>query len=474
MSNQLLQEYDDLKKILKSSDGRELYSHLIECFNNLILYYPDDALDKFEEVSYLLKDEDKTKMRKFLNLDNKKDIKCMTECKKGYVEKATSLFPKAAAEIGDGDDPPEPSSAGFVSNLFADSEILEWAGISFGESETYRLQASLTKLSSSSGSDKIRLWGKIYGTENDYYVAEGFVAASGGDDEEGEKPKGFEDRGSGINQYVYWVTDNSLKDWTMLPDISPAQLEASRSIKVKFTGNLERDIITNPFFFGKEKHYLKAQIVRIAFSTTIMPKGLHRTTEDNPKEIEPIEFEDETKAYVPTTETQSDLGNWVHSTKSILKNNRLTHSEPEGEDNGDVEPEELQKKLDAKDPQEPRLKPLTNDISADGEDTAWTLRLLGDQTRVKGIKNKTHHYGVVTIKSHVWPGSTICWKGNKYLQIYIGDGLKSESTSYYPVYPPTIPEDPEDLTENPEPTPLEAPPVENHAEGEGEPEAPQE
>lgn len=78
MSAGLIQEYDDLKKILKSSEGREIYSHLIDCFNNLILYYPDDVLDKFEEVSYLLKDEDKEKMRKFLNFDNKKNIKNMT------------------------------------------------------------------------------------------------------------------------------------------------------------------------------------------------------------------------------------------------------------------------------------------------------------------------------------------------------------------------------------------------------------
>ena len=70
MATHLIQEYDDLKKILKSSDGKEIYSHLIEWFNNLLLYYPDDVLDKFEEVSYLLKDEDKTKMRKFLNFDN--------------------------------------------------------------------------------------------------------------------------------------------------------------------------------------------------------------------------------------------------------------------------------------------------------------------------------------------------------------------------------------------------------------------
>jgi radial spoke head protein 4/6 len=317
MSKQIIKEYDDLKKILKSSDGKELYSHLIECFNNLILYYPDEALDKIEEISYLLKSSDKTLIRKFLNLDNPKDTSTLTSAMQPYLSKIQALFPPKPEEGGDPDEAPEPSTAGKLSDLFKDSQVLQWAGVGFGEEETFRLQSGLTKLSVRSGSEKIRFWGKIYGTMSDYYVAEGFVA--GGDEEEGEKPKGFEDRGSGVNEFVYWVANNSLGEWTMLPDVTPEFLKATRDIKVKFTGDLNRKIITNPFFYGEERYYLRAQIARITHSTTIMPKGLHKLAEDNPKEIELIEFEDEAKAYVPTTETQTKLGNWVYAKKSILK-----------------------------------------------------------------------------------------------------------------------------------------------------------
>jgi len=52
------------------------------------------------------------------------------------------------------------------------------------------------------------------------------------------------------------VTDNSINEWKILPDLLPGDIKATRAIKVQFTGNLERDIITNPYFFGKEKHYL--------------------------------------------------------------------------------------------------------------------------------------------------------------------------------------------------------------------------
>jgi hypothetical protein len=46
----------------------------------------------------------------------------------------------------------------------ADSNIFQWAGIGFGEQETYRLQKSLKKLAESSGSAQLRFFGKIWGT----------------------------------------------------------------------------------------------------------------------------------------------------------------------------------------------------------------------------------------------------------------------------------------------------------------------
>lgn len=53
-----VKQYDNLKTLLKnakSTSGNDLYSHLQEVFKKLILHYPDQAFDKLEEVSYLLK-----------------------------------------------------------------------------------------------------------------------------------------------------------------------------------------------------------------------------------------------------------------------------------------------------------------------------------------------------------------------------------------------------------------------------------
>jgi len=94
----------------------------------------------------------------------------------------------------------------------------------------------------------------IYGTKKNYYVAEGQLEP---EEVEGASPE-FEARGTGINTYVYWVTDSSLNEWTQLPELEPTDIEAARSIKVLLTGDLEADITTIPFFFGKEKQYLRA------------------------------------------------------------------------------------------------------------------------------------------------------------------------------------------------------------------------
>ena len=51
---------------------------------------------------------------------------------------------------------------------------------------------------------------------------------------------------------VYFVTQDSLSEWKRLPSLSYKELIAARSIKVLFTGDLNRKIYSNPFFFGEE------------------------------------------------------------------------------------------------------------------------------------------------------------------------------------------------------------------------------
>jgi hypothetical protein len=55
------------------------------------------------------------------------------------------------------------------------------------------------------------------------------------------------------------------------------------------------------------------------------------------------------------------------------------------------------------------------------------------------------------------------------LNIYVGNGHKYEVASYFPVSPPVVLNDPEEYDIQPEPTPLEEPPVQQEeAKPEGE------
>jgi hypothetical protein len=128
---------------------------------------------------------------------------------------------------------------GSIPDLASESKIWRWGGISFGEFDVLLLQKSLTKLARKTNSPSMRFWGKIRGTERDYYIAEGVLDA--GEPVEGQEPvEGFEDRGTGVNKFVYWVTNSPLEDWVQLPDLNPTDLLISRKIKVLFSGDANR------------------------------------------------------------------------------------------------------------------------------------------------------------------------------------------------------------------------------------------
>jgi hypothetical protein len=66
---------------------------------------------------------------------------------------------------------------------------------------------------------------------------------------------------------------------------------------------------------------------------------------------------------------------WLHYTPSILKQGTTKHADPkplEGQE--DMEPEDLMKIEVAKDPWEPRLKPITDDDKTNGSQPGWVIR----------------------------------------------------------------------------------------------------
>jgi len=53
--------------------------------------------------------------------------------------------------------------------------MFQWAGVGFGDTYDYLIQKSLKRLAAASGASSLRLFGKIYGSQADYWVAQGIL-----------------------------------------------------------------------------------------------------------------------------------------------------------------------------------------------------------------------------------------------------------------------------------------------------------
>lgn len=98
--------------------------------------------------------------------------------------------------------------------------MFEWAGIGFGDEFDFLIQKSLKRLAAASGATSLRLFGKIQGQQNDYWVAQGVLKEK----EENIAQPNQEERGKGSNTSVFWVTHDLVDDWIQLPEATPEHI----------------------------------------------------------------------------------------------------------------------------------------------------------------------------------------------------------------------------------------------------------
>ena len=91
----------------------------------------------------------------------------------------------------------------------------------------------------------------------DYYIVEATTENEGEGDGENTDPT-METVGNGVNKFTYFVTKSPFQKWSKLPHLTPAHLSSARKISYLLTGDLEAKIFSNPYFFGQEKHFLRA------------------------------------------------------------------------------------------------------------------------------------------------------------------------------------------------------------------------
>lgn len=480
-------EISDMLTEIKSTEGEQNLLDLLSKMFDTKIELNDDRLytDQFEDISMRIKKDgfyinDKFKrenLMKYLE-DYIKNIKS----KKDLLEQ-----PMNKPEDPEGEATPI-TQVNFVDDYYTLFSKFSWAGISLNEKESFLLTNSIRNLSAKLQQGVLSFFGKIYGTEKDYYIVQaGEIEPPAEFNYDPDMEHRKED---GVNQFVYYVTNDLTSEWVELPDVKPSQIKGSRLIRYTFTGDLKRQIYSNPYFNGQEQHYLRCQIARIYHGTKLVPTINHYNIEDP---------ENPFKAFVPNEKPKQlkhedliQLKTWIHYPPSILKQGRVSHFlEPPEE----ADPEEFKKKAMEADPFEKRIKPITEDKFIQGassisnikispwkltqyfEDQIYTnpyIKLLDEKAPdfdPLEQKDNSCDYTVICVKSLLWPGAYNFYINKTCYFFYFGFGLKfgdfpQQGPFVYKSFP-ILPDDLDDI-EEPKTPPNEPAPEEENKEGEGE------
>ncbi len=258
---------------------------------------------------------------------------------------------------------------------------------------------------------------------------------------EPEQEKRGED---GLNKNIYYVTNDLTDEWIELPDVRPSLLRGARKIRYVFTGNLKRQIITNPHFNGTEKDYLRCQIARISFNTNIVPSINHYKVAEPDAPYKPLEKNEEAKPM--KINDCLNIKNWIHFQPAILKEGRINHFEREVPE-GIEDPDAYKKSFIAKDPFDKRMKSIADDQPLPSsipniklpawktqyvyDDKIYTnpnIKLNPDEEDPNNQKDNTANYTIICIRSLRWPGAHLIRYKNENYNVYFGWGQKFADT----------------------------------------------
>jgi len=413
--------FDEAKQFLsKESAGTSLYDHLSEVLVTLVQEKPQDPSAIIETLSAAVKDASYSEKVEIEgdSLPGQGEIAESKAAQTGWSESAAGLF-KTPENFDDQEQK--------VQDWAADSAMLEWAGVSFGEKESHRLSLSLKHLAGSAGASDLRLWGKITGSQSDYYIAEGNTADDVADADkntmdfyacEAVAGEGYR---IGANSHSYWVCSYAGGEWTKLPEVTCNQIVVSRALRKMFTGSLDAAVNGYPSFPGTEKNYLRAIIARISSDTVIVPDsvftaGLPEGVEAEDEQGLMIMANEEMDSEVRAPEDVADPATWVHMELGLNKIGRATPlPAPE---NPDEEAEE----------------------NPDAELAGAALRVVGEQEGyeegVVFIKKVCNQFAV--IRNMKWPGAYTAANQRSYVNVYVGTGVEYSKAAYIPQLPPKV------------------------------------
>ncbi|CAD8046324.1 unnamed protein product [Paramecium primaurelia] len=419
-----------LQKIFDSNyKGKTLYNHFCELYYQMQenKYYKAQSLSDFEDLSNFIK-ENRFYHLPLKTADQVNNLQDQIFPWQEYCKQQMQLMQIKAKVIN-----------ATVQNFLKLNALLNNVGYGFTDEDAYLIQQSLKSIAiRDSNIINIRFWGKLFAQNRDYYVIEVQLSKSY------KEPQPI-DCDEKLNEYVHYVTQDLLEDWALLPQVTRKQMEASRFITYVFSGNLNKEITQYPIFNGKEKHLLKAQILRITHANLLAPRGLYRFDD----ETKLITFEDEFK--MPESAELSTMDGWVHLPPNILKQGRITFYEDPS-----LKEEELNQMKEA-DPELERLKSIKDDKPFEQNEGNWNIKIFGETQQYTNQEEQPLSYQIVQLRNYLWPGAITVSNSNDFISIYFGYGNKNQQNSFNPLAPNDIQEEPEDIDEIPEPNPREQP-----------------
>jgi radial spoke head protein 4A len=525
MGDEAEQKFGDAKRFLQKEPplgGSSLHDHLTQVVLKLIVERPDDANMQFEQLSLALRSMSAEKLAKAASdaaaaaaaaasvpepepepvepkLDENGDpIKpkkkkasaptgpltpeeALKQKVSAWIARHAYLFPvpekpepeEGADEEEEPEEPEEedPGTAGPVSEVLDDAVLWSWAGVGFGETQTFRLFRSLQLLAGREGGEvPIRFWGKVLGRQGDYFVCCALTEQTGSPDpfeadEDTEEKihfkmppglKDFEAEGlDGPNKWTYWVASDpsGAKDaWTKLPHVTPEQVMAARAHRKYLTGDLASPVACfPPLPGGTEAHLLRAYIAEITADTSLGLAGLFEVDEDGMAEDPPIakaravEEEDEESAKYFTSTELKLLESWVHTECDLRANGRcqVKPAPEDDEDGGGGDAAELDDKkakffaafgaADA--PQDsdasalkPPCRPIADDVDSSTGKGQWAVRVCpsgpGTTLNAFAVARSLKWPGAVTVAAgYQSPATPGVKHRRRTTSVYVGHGV---------------------------------------------------
>jgi radial spoke head protein 4A len=469
-----------VQALLKVDTGSgSLHEHLVRLSRKLAEQKPGEALAQLETLSRHLK---KSNFRGTPAPDVSIPIVADSEAEDARLQWCGDVL-KLVRQ------PSDPTAApkvlGAVQNFLEDAAMFRWAGVGFSQQESYHLGAALRKLASDTPSiESLRLWGKVLGTDGDYVVAEGVLKSipkpAVGDAP--EKPPllpdspeyDVEPRGEGANTFTYWVSAGGCAPWVRLPAARASNVVASRKIKRIMSGNLDAPVLSMPWFPGKERHFLRAQIARISATCSLATTGWYEADDEaGPGKIK--EAENPTESF-PAPDAVAAADGWVHRMPCLNRIGRCSFPDVDALMEAGYEKfaKEIGSQIEAEGDPKELLGGIANDLGEiakpegqEEEVQAWSFKVFGD----KGVYQDSKTHQVAAVRSMIWPGATTVTQGTKFANLYVGYGMKcgtlmppnketgfpllAGTDSFSPLIPDDIMGEPEDLEEQDEPNPGE-------------------